>query len=356
MAGARVRLARGEDRDAWDAFVRERPEADLLQTWAWGDCQVLVGERPVRLLAEAPDGSLRGVAQVLVRPANLGRTVAYAPHGPIWQRDAPDADRLLGAMLDGLREAGGDARAIVLKMDPRAVPGEDPTPVRGLLAGYGLKLAPDLQAPTTRLVDLADGGDQLAASWHADARRLSRRAEREGVEVQLDRVAHPAAVTTLHALLTVTAARSEFRVRSEEFLARLAQEFAERDGWYLGIARVDGTPIAAMAMPRLGDAAYYLYGASLRDPIYKHKYGPYAVMATMQRALAADGVRTLDMWGVVEPDDAAADPAWQGFSAFKRTFGGEPLRHPGTFDLVIDPFWYRLREARASLRGLLSRR
>jgi lipid II:glycine glycyltransferase (peptidoglycan interpeptide bridge formation enzyme) len=111
-----------------------------------------------------------------------------------------------------------------------------------------------------------------------------------------------------------------------------------------------------MAMPRLGDRAYYLYGASLRDPAYKHKYGPYAAMASLQRTLASDGVRTLDMWGVVEPDDTAADPAWQGFSAFKRTFGGQPLRHPGTFDLVVDPLWYRLREARNSLRGLLSRR
>ena len=72
-------------------------------------------------------------------------------------------------------------------------------------------------------------------------------------------------------------------------------------------------------------------------------------MATMLRTLAADGCTTVDMWGVVEPDDTTADPAWRGFSDFKRTFGGFPLRHPGLFDLVTDPFWYRVRDLRSRL-------
>jgi lipid II:glycine glycyltransferase (peptidoglycan interpeptide bridge formation enzyme) len=104
-----------------------------------------------------------------------------------------------------------------------------------------------------------------------------------------------------------------------------------------------------MAFPRIGDRAYYLYGALLRDDRYKHNYGSHAVMAAMQKALAADGCRSVDMWGVVEPDDPDADPAWKGFSDFKRTFGGTPLRHPGLYDLVTDPLWYRLRELRARL-------
>jgi lipid II:glycine glycyltransferase (peptidoglycan interpeptide bridge formation enzyme) len=70
--------------------------------------------------------------------------------------------------------------------------------------------------------------------------------------------------------------------------------------------------------------------------------------ATME-ALAADGVSTLDLWGVAESDDAP--DGWSGFSAFKRRFGGTPLRHPGTFDLVIDRFWYTIRDLRERGRG-----
>ena len=39
-----------------------------------------------------------------------------------------------------------------------------------------------------------------------------------------------------------------------------------------------------MAFPRLGNRAYYLYGALLRDERYRHHYAAHAVMAQMQCA------------------------------------------------------------------------
>ena len=343
-----VRRADDTDRPAWDAFVAARPEGDLLQAWGWGACTALANEPPVRILIE-DGGHLRGVAQALLRPAGFGRKVAYVPHGPIWDRSAPDADRLFAWLIQGLRTLARKEKALVVKLDPRAEPGDSTDLIR-LMADHELRRAPDLQAPTTRIVDLLDGGSALEASWHADARRLSRRAEREGTQVAISRDPDPAEIGTLHDLLTATAERGDFRVRSPEFLERLASEFAASNGWYLGIARVEGTPIAAMAFPRVANRAYYLYGALLRDERYKHHYGAHAVMATMLRTLAADGCTAVDMWGVVEPDDTDADPAWRGFSDFKRTFGGTPLRHPGLFDLATDSFWYRIRAAKERLR------
>ena len=339
-----LRRADVTDRPKWDAFVASRPEADLLQTWAWGECTTLAGEPPQRLLLD-DDGRIRGIAQALMRPAGFGRQVAYLPHGPIWDRSAPDADRLFAWLLQGLRTLARKEMALVVKLDPRAEPG-DSTNIPALAAAHNLRRAPDLQAPTTRLIDLRDGGTELEASWHPDARRLSRRAEREGTQVTISRDADPAEIAVLHDLLTATAERADFRVRSPEFLTRLATEFTASEGWYLGIARVEGTPVAAMAFPRLATRAYYLYGALLRDERYKHHYPAHAVMAHLLRALAADGCTSVDMWGVTEPNDATADPAWKGFSDFKRTFGGTPLRHPGLFDLVTDRFWYRARQLR----------
>jgi peptidoglycan pentaglycine glycine transferase (the first glycine) len=343
-----ARRADDTDRAAWDAFVAGRPEADILQSWGWGQCTALAGERPIRILVEDAD-RIRGIAGVLMRRAPFGKQIAYVPHGPVWDRSAPDADRIFAWLVQGLRTLGRKERAIVVKMDPRAEPRQDMDFDR-LAEEHGLRRAPDLQAPTTRIVDLLDGGEQLEASWHADARRLSRRAAREGTHVTISRQPDEAEISVLHDLLADVAEHADFRVRTPEFLERLAAEFSETAGWYLGIARVDGTPIAAMAFPRLGDRAYYLYGALHRDERYKHNYGSHAVMAEMLRTLAADGCRSVDMWGVVEPDDHGADPAWKGFSDFKRTFGGAPLRHPGLFDMVTDPFWYRLRGIRERLR------
>jgi peptidoglycan pentaglycine glycine transferase (the first glycine) len=343
-----ARRADDTDRPRWDAFLASRPEADILQAWGWGACTALAGEPAIRIVVE-DGGSIRGVGQVLMRRAPFGRQVAYVPHGPVWDRSAPDADRIFAWLTHGLRTLARKERAIVVKMDPRAELGHD-LDFASLADAHGLRRGPDLQAPTTRIVDLLDGGERLEASWHADARRLSRRAAREGTAVTISRQPDEADLSVLHQLLTDVSAHADFRVRSLEFLERLATEFSRSGSWYLGIARVEDTPIAAMAFPRFGDRAYYLYGALRRDERYKHNYGSHAVMAEMLRALAADGCRSVDMWGVVEPDDPDADPAWKGFSDFKRTFGGTPLRHAGLFDLVTNPFWYRLRDMRELLR------
>lgn len=348
-----VRRATIADRPAWDAFVASRQEADILQAWGWGECTALAGEPPVRILVEDA-GAVRGVAQVLLRPAGFGRRVAYVAHGPVWERSAPDGDRVFAWLLHGLKRLARRERALVVKLDPRSEP-DDGFDFGHLASEHDLRPAEDLQAPTTRIVPLLDGGEELEASWHADARRLMRRAEREGTHVSISRKPEAAEIAILHDLLERTAERADFRVRSSEFLERLAAELEPSGGWYLGIARVVGTPIAAMCFPRVGDRAYYLYGALLREPAYKHNYGSHAVMAAMLKTLAAYGCRSVDMWGVVEPDDEQADPSWKGFSDFKRTFGGVPLRHPGLYDLVTDPLWYRLRALRSGLLARIGR-
>jgi lipid II:glycine glycyltransferase (peptidoglycan interpeptide bridge formation enzyme) len=346
------RLAGPSDRDAWDAFVAARPEADPLQAWAWGEANATAGERPVRVLATAADGGIRGLAQLLVRPTGLGRSVAYAPHGPLWDRDAADADAALDALIEGIRERAKAEHAIVVKVDPRAVASPGPGDVAERLGARDFTPARhDLQARTTRVLDLLDGRDELMATWDKDARNLVRRASKEGVTTDTDRVGDAAAIGAFHKLLEATSSRAGFRIRSTSFLQTLARELAPSDGWFLTLASLGERPIAGAVALRTGDRAIYAYGASLREPELKHAHGAYAALATTMRDLAEDGVRSLDLWGVAEPGDPEADADWAGFSAFKRQFGGQPLRHPGTFDLVIDPLFHRLRDLRERLRS-----
>ena len=347
-----VRLGGPGDRDAWDAFVAARPEADPLQAWAWGEANATAGERPVRLLVTGEGGAVRGLAQLLVRDAGFGRTVGYTPHGPLWERDAADADAVLERLLDGLREQARAERAIVAKIDPRASAPPGPGDVAERITAHGLRPARhDLQARTTRLVDLLDGADELMATWDKDARNLVRRSAKEGVITTTDRAGNPGTIAAFHGLLEATSSRQGFRIRSTTFLEALARDLATSGGWYLTLATLGERPIAGAVALRTGDRAIYAYGASLREEALKHAHGAYAALAATMGELSADGVRTFDLWGVVEPGDPEAEAEWAGFSGFKRQFGGQPLRHPGTFDLVIDPLFYRLRDLRERIRG-----
>ena len=350
------RVATDADRPAWDAFVAERAEADPLQAWAWGEANAVAGEMPVRFVVTDDAGCLRGAAQMLVRPAGFGRAVGYVPHGPIWARDSPEAGEILAALLRGLHAEASARRVIVVKLDPRADPsgdgpGDHPALHERLVAS-GLRPARhDLQARTTRVVELLDGTDELMATWDKDARNLVRRSAREGVVTVTDRDGDAAALGAFERLLEATSQRAGFRTRSGAFLARLATELAADGGWFLTLARLDERPIAGAVALRVGDRAIYAYGASLREPALRHANGAYAALAATMRELAAAGVRSLDLWGVAEADDPDADASWAGFSAFKRQFGGMPLRHPGTYDLVVSAGWHRVRDMRERILG-----
>lgn len=340
------------DRADWTAFVASRPEGDVLQSWAWGDAGAgEPGEHWTRLMVVDAAGRPRGVALVLDRGTSFGRTILYVPHGPLWDREAADAAEVLAHLVTGLKAHARERRGIVLKLDPRAsgeVPLTDAVE-RALLAGGARPAAHDLQAPTTRIVDLAAAADPVAG-WSKDARAEQRRAEREGTTARVDRTAAPDVLDAFHGLLAQTSQRAGFRIRSRAFLGALAAPLAASGDWFLALAEHDGRPLAGAIAPRTGDRAFYLYAASTRDPELAAKRGPYAAMAALQRSLREAGTRSLDLWGVREPDDPTVDPAWEGFSLFKRRFLGTPLRHPGTFDLVVDPRWNRIRDLREQFR------
>jgi peptidoglycan pentaglycine glycine transferase (the first glycine) len=349
-----LRDATEADRAGWTAFLASRPEGDLLQSWAWGKAgNGEPGEHWARLVVVDGGGHIRGAAQVLDRATSFGRTILYVPHGPLWDRETPDAAEVLARLLTGLKAHARSRRGIVLKLDPRGSGDahDDGALERALLATTQ-RSPHDLQAPTTRIVELAAAVDPVAG-WSRDARAEARRAEREGTTVTLDRQGDPALLDAFHALLTETSERAGFRVRSRDFLARLAEPLVASDDWFMAVADFRGRPLAGAIAPRCGDRAYYLYAASARDVELAGKRGPYAAMAALQRGLRDAGTASLDLWGVREHDDDTVDPSWEGFSVFKRRFGGAPLRHPGTFDIVIDPTWNRIRDLRERFRGAL---
>ena len=349
-----IRDATDNDRADWTAFVASRPEGDILQSWAWGDAGASEpGERWSRLMVTDAAGHTRGVAQVLDRGTSFGRTVLYVPHGPLWDRDASDAAEILAHLLTGLKLHARRRRGIVLKLDPRASADAAQTAaLRRALALSGQPASHELQAPTTRIVDL-QAHDDPVDGWSREARAEARRADREGVEVIIDRRADPARLDAFHALLAQTSERGGFRIRSRAFLTALAEPLAATDDWFLALAEHDGTPIAGAVAPRTGNRAFYLYAASTRAKDLARKRGPYAAMAGLQRSHREADTRSLDLWGVREPDDDTVDVSWEGFSLFKRRFGGRPVRHPGTFDLVIDPTWNRIRDLRERLRSIV---
>ena len=117
-----------------------RPSAGL----GLGEVTARSGERPVRLAVRGAGGEVRGVAQVLVREAALGRESSTCRTDRIGMM--PRMPAIFDALVDGIQAIGRRERGIVAKMDPRA-DGRNIDAVRAALLARGARTAPaDLQA------------------------------------------------------------------------------------------------------------------------------------------------------------------------------------------------------------------
>lgn len=312
--GDSLHVVEVQDRAQWNAAVLSAPQADLLQSWEWGEFKARSGSwKPLRLAAVS-DGELVAGAQVLCRPV-LGARFLYAPRGP-WWRDA----RGVRAIARWLRRHEA-LRAPLLRIDP-AVASLD------ALAEAGFRAAPrQIQPRATVVVDLDRSPEEILAGFNTQVRYNARLAERKGVEViegGLD------AVEAFWTLLTATAQRKGFIERSLSYFTGLVRMFGDQAGVLLG-RRGDET-IAGAIIVTFGDAAYYLYGASGGDRSVKPaELVQYRAMLWAKRS----GAKRYDMWGI--PAHPTEDNPLFGVYRFKSGFGGREERYVGALDLPLVP-------------------
>jgi lipid II:glycine glycyltransferase (peptidoglycan interpeptide bridge formation enzyme) len=343
------REARQADAVAWQVLLERLPSGDLLHDWEWAAVAAFDGT-PRRGFVLEEDGALTAICAAQVRRTSLGRSFWYVPRGPVLEYDQPAAGERLRAVLEGLRAAARGDRAVAVRLEPRVVAG---SAAATLFAAPGLRrVTATLQTPDTRLVTLLPDDEALLATFDKDTRYAIRRSAREGIETRVvSDPADDAALTALHAIVTDTLRRANYRLPSLE-----RYRIAWRGLAAAGRARIiqawhAGTLESAAMLVVEGDRSFYLYAGSVREaPGEPKRFPAYAVQWQMMRTAREMGARTHDLWGVA-PESAGPEHPWYGYSLFKKGFGGAFTPWAGSWDLVIDPVVYRLREAASRLRG-----
>jgi lipid II:glycine glycyltransferase (peptidoglycan interpeptide bridge formation enzyme) len=334
------------DRDAWQALLGRLPSGDFLHDWAWAAVAAHDGQPQRRFVLEA-DGQLVALAAPQVRPMSFGRSFWYVPHGPVLDYAAADAAARLEALVAGLATEARADRAVALRLEPR-IALDDSGPA--LLDAVAHRVPERLQVGWTRIVDL-QADDALLAGFDADTRYGVRRAEREGVTTRLLTDADDReAIERLYTLVRLTQRRARFRLPPLEryWTAWRALAGAGRaclvEGWHHGQLLASGMLVVE------GDRSFYLFAGSRREePGATKRYASYAVQWAMMREARARGAQRHDLWGVA-PVNAGPDHPWHGVGLFKKGFGGQEVTWAGSWELVIDPFVYRIRSAAARLR------
>jgi lipid II:glycine glycyltransferase (peptidoglycan interpeptide bridge formation enzyme) len=345
-----VRPASDSDAPAWQALLGRCASGDFLHDWAWAEVAAFDGQPQRRYLLE-DEGELVAIVAAQVRSLAAGRQFWYVPHGPVLDYGHERAGERVRALLIGLREVATSQRALAVKLEPRL---EAESPELTAFDARGLRrLRETLQVGQTRIVDLVDD-EALLAGFDKDTRYAVRRAEREGVETTtVEDAGDLAAVDAVHALVAQTQRRARFAMPALERY-RVAWRALAGAGRAAIVRAHRGDELLAAAMVVFeGDRSFYLFSGSRREERGEPKhYASYAVQWAMMRLARDRGCRVHDLWGVAPPG-AGAEHAWHGVGLFKKGFGGREVVWAGSFDLVVDPTLYRMREATGMLRGWL---
>ncbi len=327
------RLTSQLTKHTWDRFViTHGPRSGrFLQSWEWGEFQKAVGETVERWVWEEEDkgeserGGLKGLAQVMEKKISGFGSYAYCPRGPIMMNE------FVQAMID------------LSQQNPAFVFWRVDVPIIVVPSTQGFHKTIDLQPAMTRMTDLTMTPETLFASLHHKTRYHIRLADRHGIHTRFDL----RDLSEVWPLFERTSSRGEFRLHDksyyEQMLASLDTSVCRA---FLASAWCEDTPVAATIMIDFGDVRTYVHGASS----YEHRslMAPHFLHWKLIKDAQQSGLTSYDWWGV-SPKQESNHP-WVGVSRFKRSFPGEEIVYPGTYDLVKRSAWYTLYRLARCLR------
>jgi hypothetical protein len=338
----------------------------LLQSGFWGAFRQQLGWRARAFRCGYRGGESRLL--VLIRRLGPGMELAYVPHGPELGEPVIERERFLLDLAEALQPHLG--RSLFLRFDlPWGAEGLGKPPP-SLASGRGLyKASMDIQPPSTVILDLTVGEDELLASMKSKTRYNVRLAAKKGVEISTvrSRPARPgasaseqekldSALAGWYRLYEETARRDRITLHGEIYYKTL---FALAGSYGAGApelvllsARHEGQLLAGIIVALKGEGAWYLYGAS--SDRKRNLMPSYGLQWRAIQLAREHGCRFYDLFGI-PPSDDPRHPM-HGLFRFKTGFGGRIINRPGCYDMALRPLPYRLYRGAERLRSAYYRR
>ncbi len=326
----RAALPGEEERDRYDAFVRDSPRGHPLQLWSWGEVKRGDGWLPLRVVVERA-GRIAAAASVVEKPVAKGHLFWLAHRGPVAAPGSPAA-RFLWEALSGLAAARG---AMALRCDPEWPPEEG-----RLLRAAGFEALPPrarwylgaMEPIRVWRIGLHGERHPVFGRFDHPTPYAVRRALRKGVVI---RAGTRADLWGFHALERAASARKSFAMRSPEFFERLWNAWQQPGG--------GGRLFIAEAGGRLAGGAWFVvcgrgcWGQFAAADLALRRLNPTVALYWAAIRWAVErGCSFCDFGGIGHIPDPA-DGLW----AFKKGFGPGDTRFAGEFDMVYRAPAYR---------------
>lgn len=306
----------------WPEIVRRFPEANMLQSPAYGRMNELLGEKVI-----AEDFDKQGWALMIVRNAKRGRYLEI-PCGPLIDWQDPKIAKKALKTVSKVAEA---EKCCFIRIRPQL-----PATAQNLaiLEGLGLKKSPmHLAAEHTVMIDLSPTPDELLSNMRRQTRYEVRRAEKLGLRVEKHR--DEAIFREFHAVQLETARRQHFVPPSLEVLLAEKTAFG-KDAAIYRAQTPEGEAVAYGLILAAGLEGDYYEAAS--TDLNRKLPGAYAILWQAMQDLREQGYKRFNLWGIAP--DGEPHHRYAGVTTFKRGFGGEVIEYVPAHDLILNSVKY----------------
>ncbi len=306
----------------WQEAVKKFPEANFLQSPAYGKMNELLGAKVIE-----EDFGGKGRALMIVRNAKRGRYLEI-PCGPLL--DYGDKKTVKAAFAK-IAEIAKQEKCVFVRIRPQLM--NSPENLQ-ILADLGLKKSPmHLAAEHTVMIDLNKPEDELLANMRRQTRYEVRRAAKQKITVE--KANSEEIFKEFRKVQAETAKRQGFIPPNLKTLLAEREAFDENIAIYVA-KTAEGEPIAYGMIIKNGKEGDYYEAASTL--LNRKLPGAYALLWQVMQDLKAEGYERFNLWGIAP----AGQPnhRYAGVTTFKTGFGGEVVEYVPAHDLVISKVGY----------------
>ncbi|PKL72284.1 hypothetical protein CVV26_02305 [Candidatus Kuenenbacteria bacterium HGW-Kuenenbacteria-1] len=317
------------DKEYYNNFVKNHPNASVLQSWEWGELKEKFGWQ-VERFGFFKDNKLTGTVQCLFKKLPMGFKILYIARGPVLDfKNKNDWEYFLKEIKNIAKEKKVD----LIRIEPEIIKKEVDS---NFLKKYNFRKTEISYQPShTMVVDLKKSEEEIwKQELNQKARYNTRLAERKGIKIKEEKNGKD--IEEFYQLWQKTALKQDISIRSKEYYKKLFSIFSKED-IHLFLAQYQEKNIAGLILTTFGKKAIYLYAASDYDfhalmPTY------LIVWKAILKAKEKD-CEIFDFWGVAPEKEK--NHFWAGITSFKEKFcQARRINYIGTWDLPISwKYW-----------------
>jgi lipid II:glycine glycyltransferase (peptidoglycan interpeptide bridge formation enzyme) len=307
------------------------------QAYFYGEVQKGMG-RKVRRFILRKGSELVACFQTVKYSLPFGKNYLYIAYGPVVKD--PFSKEFLQALKEQLKIIAAQEKSIFIRLDfSPPVKREDDLALVGkffkkapLCAGASASFQPRVEW----VIDLKKSEDELLKNMHHKARYNIGLSKRKGVQIEVVKENLQKYFEDFYFLLKATADRGHFELHPKVYYEKML-EISElyKNGFFV-IARYNEKILVINFVLHYGGSAIYAFGGSTNE--YRELMPAYLVQWESILEAKNLGLKFYSFGNI--NTEKYKNSEWEGFSVFKKKFGGEVFEHSDFYDLVASPFWY----------------